>query len=222
MTRHFDEELDRLKGRLLYMGGLVERMIGSAVEALFDRRPDGFEEVKRTEEEVNRLHVELDETCLKLLALHKPAAQELRFVASAMKINSDLERIADQAVNITQTLGYYLECPLVAPPREMETMARVAADMVKGSLDAFVKADAGLAREVMAKDDEVDACKRAVFNRIVEEMSEHPDRVKPGLNLILISRNLERIGDHATNIAEDVVYMVQGRDIRHHLEAVKP
>jgi phosphate transport system protein len=221
MNRHFDEEINGLKERLLHMGSLVEKMIAAAVTALTDRREDPAREVNPAEEEVNRIQIEVDEICMKLLALHQPTAIDLRLITSAMKINSDLERMADQAVNITETLAFYLKSPLVAPPQEIAVMSRIASGMVKDCLDAFVKSDPEAAKAVLKKDDEVDACKREVFVKLVQEMTARPECVQAGLNLILISRNIERIGDHATNIAEDVIYMVLGKDIRHHINDVR-
>jgi len=201
------------------MGSLVEEMIHLAVRGLVDGEETVLKRVFELEKEVNALHIEVDERCLKFIALHQPQATDLRFVLAAIKINSDLERIGDQAVNVSQTTSHIFQLPqkekrLFDIPR----MAELAKKMVKDALDAFVRRDVELARAVVKKDEEEDQLKSAAFNELLQLMQSNASNVHRALCLILISRNLERIADHATNIAEDVIFMVLGKDIRHHAE----
>ncbi len=218
MERQFDQDLQQLKERILYMGSLAETMIHTAIKALVDRRSGLSKEVYHQEEEVNTLQIEIDDRCLKMIALHAPTASDLRFITAAMKINSDLERIADQAVNISQTTDYLLEEPPLKPLIDVPRMAQIASKMLKDSLDSFVNRDENLARSVLVRDDSVDDLKEQVFRELLTYMISDPATIKRAIDLILISRNLERIADHATNIAEDVVFVVAGKDIRHHSE----
>lgn len=218
MIRHFDEELDELKKQLFQMGGLVEEMIHFAVKALAERNEGLADEVFRRENEVNKIQLEIDDRCLKLIALHQPAAIDLRFITSAMKINSDLERMGDQAINIIETSVDLLKQPPLKPLIDIPKMAEIAKWMVKSSLESFIKKDECLARSVLLKDDEVDNLKDSIFKELLELMAKDPKNIVRALDLILISRNLERIGDHATNISEDVVFMIIGKDIRHHCQ----
>lgn len=221
MERHFDEELKSLKERILYMGSLIESMTYNAIKALVDRNVELVKEVFKTEDDVNKLHIEIDDMCLKLLALRQPTAVDLRFITSAMKINSDLERMGDQAINISENTEDLLKQPQLKPLIDLPKMADIAKNMVKDSLDAFVKKDVELAKSVLAKDDEVDNLKDQIFRELLTYMITDPNNIERSLDLILISRNLERIGDHATNIAEDVIFMVIGKDIRHHSDDKK-
>jgi len=223
MHRHFEENEEELKNRLLHMGSLAEEMIHLAVKGLMDRTDRYCDDVFAKEKEVNELHIEVDDRCLKILALFQPAADDLRFVMAASKINSDLERIADQGVNITQTSRFFLQNPpLERRFFDIPRMAEFAKKMVKDSLDAFVNKDVELAQSVLTQDAEEDKMKREAFNELMQLMQADSSTVQRALGLILISRNLERIADHATNIAEDVIFMVQGRDIRHHVEEKSP
>jgi phosphate transport system protein len=218
MERHFDRDLQQVKERILYMGSLTETMIHIAIKALVDREVALTKGVYQQEEEVNRLQIEIDDQCLKMIALHAPAASDLRFITAAMKINSDLERIGDQAVNICQTTEYVLQEPVLKPLIDVPRMAQIASRMLKDALDSFVNRDENLARSVLVRDDEVDELKDQVFRELLTYMISDPATIKRAIDLILISRNLERIADHATNIAEDVVFVVAGKDIRHHAE----
>jgi phosphate transport system protein len=218
MERHFDQDLQQLKERILFMGSLAETMIHVAVKALVDRNRALIQDVYRHEEEVNKLQIEIDDSAIKMMALHQPAASDLRFLTAAMKINSDLERIADQAVNIAETTEYLLQEPQLKPLIDVPRMAQIASRMLKDALDSFVKRDEALARSVLVRDDEVDDLKDQVFRELLTYMISDPGTIKRGLDLILVSRNLERIADHATNIAEDVIYVILGKDIRHHVE----
>jgi phosphate transport system protein len=222
MERHrFEEELQELKNRLLTMGALVEERAHRAVRALIDRRLDEAEAVIAADQEVNDLQIEIDHRCLTLLALQQPAASDLRLITAALKINDDLERIGDQAVNIAQNVIKVLPQPPLKPLIDIPRMAEIAQAMTRDSLDAFVKRDAELARGVLKRDDEVDQLKDQVFRELLTYMMADPGTIQRALALILISRNIERIADHATNIAEDVVYLVEGEIVRHRPEAVE-
>jgi phosphate transport system protein len=216
--RHFDEELDLLKQKLVFMASMAESMIYKAVKSLTERKESLIAEVNEDEEKVNLLQIEIDELCLNLLALKQPMATDLRFITSAMKINSELERIADMAVNITQRAAGLIKQPQLKPYIDIPRMADLAQKMVKDSLDSFVRQDADLARSILTRDDEIDVLKDQIFRELLTFMISDPSSIPRALELILVSRHLERIGDHATNIAEDVIYLVQGKDIRHHIE----
>ncbi len=215
MYRHFHEELDTLKQTLLAMGGLVEDQIRRVMSALLQGDDTLAQEVIERDQEVNAYDVEVDETCVNLLALHQPAASDLRFITTTMKIVTDLERIGDQAVNIAQRVFELNREPQLKPYIDLPRMAERAQRMVKESLDAFVRRDTQSARRVRAEDAEVDALREQIFRELLTYMMEDPRTIPRAIRLILISRFLERIGDHATNIAEMVVYMVEGKMIRH-------
>ena len=215
---HFEEDLKTLKQRLLNMGALVEERVHIAVLALMERRSDLAEQVVAGDTAVNELQIEIDDRCLKLLALQQPMATDLRFITCAIKINADLERIGDQAVNISQNSIKLLPHPPLRPLIDLPRMAEIAQAMTRDSLDAFVKKDAVLAREVLLRDDQVDQLKDQVFRVLLTYMMADPGTIERALGLILVSRNLERIADHATNIAEDVIFLVEAKDVRHHQE----
>ena len=217
MQRHFHEELATLKQTLLTMGGLVEDQIHRVMRALIERDDALAQEVIDRDRRVNTLDVEVDEKCVELLALHQPAAGDLRFITTAMKIVTDLERIGDQAVNIAQRAIELNREPQLKPYIDLPRMAEKAARMVKESLDAFVNRDTALARQVCAEDAAVDALKEQVFRELLTFMMEDARTIPRAIRLILISRFLERVADHATNIAEMVVYMVEGKMVRHTL-----
>ncbi len=217
MTRRFDELEEELRGRVLHMGALAEQMIRTALLGLLDRSPSAAAHVAAMEEQVNALHLEVDDRCLKLIALHQPTATDLRLILAASRINSDLERIGDQAVNISQSTRIMLQRdPDLHELHDIPRMAELAGAMLRDALEAFARRDVELARFVLNRDDEEDHLKGHVFRELVHLMLGDPARIQNGLGLILIARNLERIADHATNVAEDVIFMVQGRDIRHH------
>lgn len=216
---HFEEELQVLKQRLLNMGALVEERVHQAVLALIERRLDVAEQVAHGDGVVNALQIEIDDRALKLLALQQPMAGDLRLITSAMKINADLERIGDQAVNIAETVQRLIPQPPLKPLIDIPRMAEIAQRMTHDSLDAFVKKDPHLARDVLQRDDDVDQLKDQVFRVLLTYMMADPGTIERALGLILISRNLERIADHATNIAEDVIFLVEARDVRHHHRA---
>jgi len=215
---HFETDLQALKNRLLNMGALVEERVHGAIQALMERNHEAAERIVRGDTEVNALQIEIDDRCLKLLALQQPMASDLRLITSAMKINADLERIGDQAVNIAENATKMLAFPPLKPLIDLPRMAERAERMTRDSLDAFVRRDVTLAREVLAQDDEVDGLKDTIFRVLLTYMMADPGTIERALSLILISRNLERIADHATNIAEDVIFLVEAKDVRHHHE----
>ena len=217
MQRHFHEELEALKQTLLAMGGLVEDQIRRAMRALLERDDVIAQDVIDRDRQVNTYDVEVDEQCVNLLALHQPAAGDLRFITTAMKIVTDLERIGDQAVNIAQRARELNREPQLKPYIDLPRMADKAQRMVKESLDAFVARDTALARQVCGEDAEVDALKEQIFRELLTFMMEDPRCIPRAIRLILISRCMERVADHATNIAEMVIYLVEGKMVRHTL-----
>jgi phosphate transport system protein len=217
MQRHFHDELEALKQTLLAMGGLVEDQIRRVMRALLERDDATAQEVIERDRQVNAYDVEVDEQCVSLLALHQPAAGDLRFITTAMKIVTDLERIGDQAVNIGQRVLELNREPQLKPYIDLPRMAERAQRMVKESLDAFVARDTALARQVCGEDAEVDALKEQIFREVLTFMMEDPRTIPRAIRVILISRFLERVADHATNIAEMVVYLVEGKMVRHTL-----
>ncbi len=217
MPRHFHEELEALKQTLLAMGGLVEDQIRRVMKALLERDDAMAQEVIERDRQVNTYDVEVDEQCVSLLALHQPAAGDLRFITTAMKIVTDLERIGDQAVNIAQRVLDLNREPQLKPYIDLPRMADQAQRMVKESLDAFVARDTALARQVCGEDTDVDLLKEQIFRELLTFMMEDPRTIPRAIRLILISRFMERVADHATNIAEMVVYMVEGKMVRHML-----
>ncbi len=214
IKRHFDDDLEALRARLLHMGELCEEMIQFAVRIISERKPGLIDEVSSREHSVNDLHIEIDDRALKLIALHQPAAGDLRLITAALKINSDLERVGDQAVNIAET-GVFLSREPVMKLYDIPRMVEVASSMLRHSLESFARKDVELAREVIGRDDEEDRLKSQTFNELLGLMQSDASTIKRAMDMILIARNLERIADHATNIAEDVVFMVLGKDIRH-------
>ena len=221
---HFENELQALRNQLLTMGGLVEERVHRAVHALIHRREEEAQRIIASDKEINDLQMEIDDRCLKLLATQTPLAVDLRLITSAMKINADLERVGDQAVNIAENALVLLPQPPLKPLIDIPRMATIAEKMIRDALDAFVKKDAELARDVLRRDDEVDNLKDQVFRELLTYMMADPGTIQRALALILISRNLERIADHATNIAEDVIFITEAKDVRHHAEqdAQKP
>ena len=216
VVRHFQEELEQLKGRLLEMGGLAEDRVRAAVEGLVSRDRGIIDGVLAGDAPINQLHIEIDNRCFTLLALHQPMAVDLRAIVSAVKINTDLERVGDLAINIAEAATRYLRHPPVKELIDIPRMARIAQTMLRDALDAYVRRDTGMADAVLNQDDELDGLKTQVFRELLTYMLQDTATIEPALDLILISRHLERIGDHATNVAEDVIFMVSARDVRHH------
>ena len=215
MQRHFEHELKNLNEQILAMGGHVELAVEAATQALIQRQPEMLKRVHELEARINAEHMEVDEACLHLLARQSPLASDLRVVIAILKISTDLERMGDQAVNIAYNTKDYLEGEAVKDLVDIPSMAASVRAMVRESLDAFVNRDRDLAQQVILKDDAVDALKDKVLHELITKIQAKPAIAKQALDLILIARNLERLGDHATNIAEDVIFAVTGDDIRH-------
>ncbi|HXU21950.1 MAG TPA: phosphate signaling complex protein PhoU [Verrucomicrobiae bacterium] len=215
MERHFEHDLGQLKERLLVMAGLAERAVHQSVEAVFEKSEHLANRVLEEEPAINKMQIEIDDRVMQLVALQAPMAVDLRFVLCASRINNDLERIGDQAVNIAQSALRILRHPQVKPYVDLPRMSELAEGMVRESLNALVHGDAELAKSVLIRDDEVDHLRDQIFRELLAYMMENSAVVFPAFELVLITKNLERIGDHATNIAEDVIYMVAGRDVRH-------
>ncbi len=216
--RPFDEELKELKEKLLEMASRAEEQIGRAIRGLKERKQDLACQVLENEEAVNRLDIEIDELAMRLLALRQPMAADLRFITSAMKIGSDLERIGDLAVNIAERTLEILKYPQLKPLIDIPRMAALAQNMVRDVINAFVNGDAELAQNVCTRDDQVDKLNDQIFRELLTYMLEDASTIHRAVDLILIGRHLERIADHATNIGEDVIYMVRGKTIKHHIE----
>ena len=216
LVPHFQEELQQLKTRLLEMGGLAEDRVRSVVQALVERSAPTVERVLTGDGPINQLHIEIDNRCFKLLALYQPMAVDLRAIVSAVKINTDLERVGDLAINIAEAVKRYLRHAPVKELIDIPRMAEIAQRMLRDALDAYVRRDTALAHAVLNEDDALDALKTQVFRELLTYMLADPSTIEPALDLILISRHLERIGDHATNVAEDVIFMVSAKDVRHH------
>jgi phosphate transport system protein len=214
---HFREELEALQGRLLEMGGLAEECVRAALHGLVQRDATNIQKVLSGDEPINQLHIEVDNRCFRLLALHQPMATDLRAIVAAVKINTDLERVGDLAVNIAEASMRYISHPPVKQLIDIPQMGDIAQAMLRDALDAYVKRDTELATRVLNEDDRLDSLKTQVFRDLLTHMLQNQSTVEPSLDLILVSRHLERIGDHATNIAEDVIFMVSALDVRHHL-----
>jgi phosphate transport system protein len=215
---HFREELDELQRRLLEMAGLVESAIHQSVSALVERDDQLAKDVLWKEAQINQKDIEIDEFATRLLALYQPMARDMRFLTAAIKINGDLERMGDLAVNITERALSLMKEPPVKPLIDIPRMADLAEAMVRKSLDALVKRDEQLARSVLLSDDEVDHLRDAVYKELVTFMQEESTTIPRAVDLMFIAHNLERIADHATNIAEDVLFLMKGIDVRHHAE----
>jgi len=215
MQRHFDEELKALKEKILRMGAMVEEQIAHAIKSLVDRDSDLARQVIANDHKVNSMDVEVDEVCLRLIALHQPMARDLRFLTTAMKSSTELERMSDLAENISERAVELNEEPQLKPYIDIPRMAERAQGMVKESLDAFVNRDSKLARKVCADDDFVDELTKQVFRELLSFMVEDPRTITRAIRISFVSKYLERIADHATNIAELVVYLVEGKIIRH-------
>lgn len=217
MQRHFDEELTQLKDKLFKMGLLVEEAIRKSIDSLLKRDSKLAEEVIEEDQKINILEIEIDEFGHELIALRQPTAIDLRFITMVLKINSNLERIGDQAVNIAEkAIVLNREVPL-RPNMNISKMAELAISMVKDSLDAFIARDAQKAKAICERDDELDTLNDQIYNQLQEELKKQQIEVSQAVSLIMVSHNLERIGDLGTNIAEDVIYLAKGIDIRHHI-----
>lgn len=216
--RHFHDELGHLKVRLLTMSGEAESALGLAVDALLERDVAKAAEVIAGDRAIDEMEMEIEEQAVNLLALQQPMARDLRMLTSALRIANDLERVGDHAVNIAQSTQRLAEARSIAPEPELIEMARLAREMLSDALEAFVRGDAQAGREVCRRDDRVDALRDSVFRILLTHMMEDPHTIGAGMELFLVSRNLERVADLATNIGEDVVFLVEGKSIRHHAE----
>jgi len=216
VVRHFQDELEQLKTRLLEMGGIAEEQVRTAVKGLVERDHGLIDQVLVGDDPLNSLHIEIDSRCFTLLALYQPMAADLRTIVAAVKINTDLERVGDLAVNIAEAARRYASHSPVKKLIDIPRMATIAQTMLRDSLDAFVRRDTDLAQQVLNEDDRLDSLKTQIFRELLTYMLQDPSTIEPALDLILISRHLERIGDHATNVAEDVIFIVSARDVRHH------
>lgn len=215
MQRHFDEELKSVKDRILRMGALVEEQIANAIKSLVERNSELAREVIVSDHRVNALDVEIDEECLRLIALHQPMARDLRFLTTAMKISTELERMSDLAENVSERAIELNQEPQLKPYIDIPRMAKHAQNMVKEALDAFVNMDSKLGRKVCGDDDFMDELNAQIFRELLSFMLEDPHTTSRAVRITFISKYLERIADHATNVGELVVYMVEGKIIRH-------
>jgi len=215
IDRHYEAELRELRRLVLEMGGLVEKQISDAVDALVSRDSDAAERIIARDHSVNQMDVEIDETCLRLLALHQPTARDLRFITTALKINADLERAGDMAENICERVIELNQEPQLKPFIDIPRMATLTQAMLRDSLNAFVHEDVDLALQVVRSDEAVDDLLEQVFRELISFMAENPATITRALRIIFVSKYLERVADHATNIAEMVVFMVKGKSIRH-------
>ena len=220
--RHFHEELAQLQAQLLDMSALAEELVAAAVEALLERDVAKAETVIARDRELDAMEIAIDDACIHLLALQQPLARDLRLITMAMKISNDLERVGDHAVNIAEAVRHLADHPVLLEFPEIEEMSRLSREMLSDALDDFVRADAVAALEVCGRDDRVDQLHESVFRILVTHMMEDPRRIGPSMSLFLVSRNLERIADLATNIAEDVVFLVEGRTIKHGAAVAAP
>ncbi len=216
--RHFHDELSAVKVRLLTMSGEAEAALGLAVEALLERDAEKAGQVIANDRAIDNMEMEVEEQCINLLALQQPMARDLRMLTSALKIANDLERVGDHAVNIAQSAERLAEARAIAPEPEIVEMARLSREMLSDALEAFIRGDAQGGRDVCLRDDKVDALHRSVFRILLTHMMEDPHTISTGMELFLVSRNLERVADLATNIGEDVVFLVEGKSIKHHAE----
>jgi phosphate transport system protein len=223
METHFDDQLKNLKQKLLQMAGIAQNMINLAVRSLSERQAELANQVLTIENRVNRMEVEIEEDVICLLACRQPAAKDLRLLVALLKINNDLERVADQAVNISETVLYLLqEPPLELSMVNIPGMAKLCQEMVKDSIESFIHHNPALAKQVCERDDEVDWMNHSVFRSLLAHMIENPKSITRAVDLILISRSLERVADHATNIGEEVIFIEQGKNIKHHLQEALP
>ncbi len=215
LEKNIDSKLAAVKKHILEMGGFVEKALMQACQSMEMRDISGFGKVHEIEKRINEAQMQVDNECLNILATQGPVAKDLRFIMSILKINTDLERMGDLSVNIAYSGKDFLNYNLSIGIKELNRMSVLVRDMVGQSLDSFVKADQELAQKILLQDDEVDYIRDIIDGELIKHMKSHPQDVEPCMHLLSISRNLERLGDHATNIAEDVIFAFSGRDIRH-------
>jgi phosphate transport system protein len=217
-VRHFEQELDLLKAKLLEMSALVESAVYRSVQGVVEKNEELAQQVLRNEARINQLEIEVDNLAIGILALQAPMAQDLRLVTAAIKINNDLERMGDLSVSIAQSALALMREPVIRPLIDIPHIAGLAQSMVRKALDAFVNRDAEQARSVLASDDAVDNMRTASYHELISFMEKNPEHIPQALYLLSVVRNLERIADHATNVAEDVLFLIKGIDVRHHNE----
>jgi phosphate transport system protein len=215
IRKHFSRELEKIKKLLLSLGAMVEEQVRMATRAVETRDAELAQQIIKSDHDIDEMEVEIEEECLKVLALHQPVAVDLRFLIAVIKINNDLERIGDQAVNIAERVDVIAKRGLSDFFFDYSSMGEKVQDMLKSSLDALVNMDYDLAFSVVKRDDEVDLINKDAYDRIKQAMRDHPGKLGELINLLLISRHLERLADHATNIAEEVIYLIEGEIIRH-------
>jgi phosphate transport system protein len=218
MSMHLQRDLERLKKDILTMGAMVEEAVRKSITALLERRPEVSKEILDGDSRIDRWEVDVEEQCLKMLALHQPVAEDLRFIAAVIKMNNDLERMGDLAVNIAERAAHLAGENPIPIPDMLRSMTEASMRMVRSSLDAFVNRDPARARAICAQDDEVDEYNREIIAELQRMMEADPRTIRGNMHLFSATRHLERIADHATNIAEDVVYLVEGEIIRHKFE----
>jgi phosphate transport system protein len=219
-TRHFDQELEQLKSKLLAMSALVESAVYRSITAVVHKDRKLAEEVLQNEARINQMEIEIDDQAIRLLALQQPVAVDLRLITAGLKINNDLERMGDLAVNIAERALSLIDEPPVDALVDIPDIGALVQNMVRKALDAFVARDAEMAQSVLTSDDEVDSLRTTFFHELISFMQREPQNIPQAVNLLSIVRNLERIADHATNIAEDVLFYVKGVDVRHHSASV--
>ncbi len=217
MQRHFDNELKKLKEKVFKMGLLVEKAIENASNALFQRDSEKAQSVIKGDQEINLYEIEIDEMGHELIALHQPAAIDLRLITMVLKITNDLERMGDQAVNIAEKALIINQEPPIKPYEDLPVMAKEARRMVRDSLEAFMQSDPEKAKAILERDDVIDRINDKIYEEIQRILSEKPQHIRTGVSIIMVSHNLERVADLATNIAEDVIYLKRGIDVRHHI-----
>jgi len=217
MTRHIQRQIEHLKEKILHVGTLVEEAISKAITALINRDIPLAQRVMASDDEIDRMEVEVEEECLKILALYQPVAADLRFVVAALKINNDLERMGDLAKNIAKRVSQLAKTEQIELPPEIRTMAMQAQEMVKQCLDAVINADPVLARQVREEDDAVDEARQKIRQRVLRGIQAGPENVESLLRINSVSKHIERLADMATNVAEDVIYMVEGDIVRHRM-----
>jgi phosphate transport system protein len=217
-VRHFQQELELLKRKLLEMSALVESAVYRSVQGVVEKNEELAQQVLKNEARINQLEIEIDDMAISLLVLQQPVAADLRLITAAIKINTDLERMGDLAVNIAESALSLMKDPVIRPLIDIPHIAGLAQSMVRKALDAFVNRDTELARSVLASDDAVDNMRTANYHELISFMENNPRQISQALYLLSVVRNLERIADHATNIAEDVLFLVKGIDVRHHNE----
>ena len=222
MPKHLQREIEILKKKILALGARVETTVHEAIRSIEERDAALAQEIIDNDIQIDNFEVEVEEDCLKILALHQPVAIDLRFIVAVLKINNDLERIGDLAVNIAERSVFLASVPQVNVSFDFALMSKKTESMLNRSLDALVNMSSGLAHEVCADDDEVDNINRQMYLKIQEAIQKHPGQIASLIHLLSVSRHLERIADHATNIAEDVIYMIEGKIVRHKSEEYRP